>query len=375
LTARPGLPIFQARVQVVSFPMTERRRGLSGRTDLSRLDQRSREIFRHIVDAYVSTGAPIGSRTLARQLGMGLSPATLRNTMAELEELGLLYAPHTSAGRLPTDQGLRLFVDGLLEKGNLDPHERENIEARCAASGRSLPDTMAEASRMLSDLSKCAGLVVAPKFEEPLKHIEFVSLGPGRALCVMVTDSGAVENRIIDVPRGLPASSLVEASNYLSSKLVGRTLSEAQRVVQRELQQERQELNELTRRLVEQGVADWSEANEGALIVRGQAHLLEDVSALEDLEKVRNLFSALEKKESLVKLLDLADDAEGVQIFIGAESELFGMTDCSMVIAPYANSQQRFVGAIGVIGPTRIDYARIIPMVDYTAKVMSRLVG
>jgi heat-inducible transcriptional repressor len=355
--------------------MTERRRGLGGHTDLSRLDQRSREIFRYIVDAYVATGAPIGSRTLARQLGMGLSPATLRNTMAELEELGLLYAPHTSAGRLPTDQGLRLFVDGLLEKGNLDPRERENIEARCAANGRSLPDTMAEASRMLSDLSKCAGLVVAPKFEEPLKHIEFVSLGPGRALCVMVTNSGAVENRIIDVPMGLPPSSLVEASNYLSSKLVGRTLSEAQRVVQQELQRERQELNDLTRRLVEAGVADWSEANEGALIVRGQAHLLEDVSALEDLEKVRNLFSALEKKESLVKLLDLADDAEGVQIFIGAESELFGATDCSMVIAPYANSQQRFVGAIGVIGPTRIDYARIIPMVDYTAKVMSRLVG
>ena len=362
-------------MQVVSFPMTERRRGLSGRTDLSALDQRSREIFRHIVDAYVATGAPIGSRTLARQLGMGLSPATLRNTMAELEELGLLYAPHTSAGRLPTDQGLRLFVDGLLEKGNLDPGERENIEARCAANGRSLPDTMAEASRMLSDLSKCAGLVVAPKFEEPLKHIEFVSLGPGRALCVMVTESGAVENRIIDVPMGLPAASLVEASNYLSSKLVGRTLSEAQRVVQQELQRERQELNALTRRLVEQGVADWSEANEGALIVRGQAHLLEDVSALEDLETVRNLFSALEKKESLVKLLDLADDAEGVQIFIGADSELFGTTDCSMVLAPYANSQQRFVGAIGVIGPTRIDYARIIPMVDYTAKVMSRLVG
>lgn len=348
------------------------------RTDLSELrslNERSREIFRHIVDAYVSSGAPIGSRTLSRQLGLGLSSATIRNVMADLEEAGLLYAPHTSAGRLPTERGLRLFVDGLLEHGNLDSVEREAIEQRCAATGRSLPETLTEASRMLSDLSQCAGLVVAPKFEEPLKHIEFVSLGPGRALVVMVTNSGAVENRIVDVPMGLPPSSLVEASNYLSSRLVGRTLSEAQAEVRQELSQQRAELNELTTKLVEAGLADWSEANQGALIVRGQAHLLEDITAVEDLERIRKLFSALEKKESLLRLLEFADDAEGVQIFIGAESQLFGMTGCSMVIAPYQNSQQQFVGAIGVIGPTRIDYARIIPMVDYTAKVVGRLVG
>lgn len=355
--------------------MTEPLKHQPERSELSALNQRSREIFRHIVEAYVETGAPIGSRTLSRQLGMNLSPATIRNVMADLEELGLLYAPHASAGRLPTELGLQLFVHGLLERGNLAEEDRKRIESRCAAAGRSLPEALEEASSMLSDLSRCAGLVVAPKFEEPLKHIEFVSLGPGRALVVLVTNSGAVENRIIDVPVGLPPSSLVEASNYLSARLVGRTLGEAYRQVKAELEQQRAELNQLTAKLVEKGLADWSEGNRGALIVRGQAQLLEDITALEDLERVRTLFSALETKESLLRLLDLTEEGEGVQIFIGAENQLFGMTGCSMVIAPYTNSRQQFVGAIGVIGPTRINYARIIPMVDHTAKVLGRIVG
>ena len=340
------------------------------------LNERSREIFRHIVDAYVATGAPIGSRTLSRKLGMGLSPATVRNVMADLEDLGLLFAPHTSAGRLPTELGLQLFVHGLLERGNLTKEERERIEAQCAASGKAMPEVLEEASAMLSGLSRCAGLVVAPKMEEALKHIEFVSLGPGRALVVMVTSSGAVENRVIDVPLGMPASSLVEASNYLSARLIGRTIAEASERIRRELAEQRAELDELSRKLVEQGLATWtSDSKGGALIVRGQSQLLEEITALEDLERVRRLFTALETKESLLRLLNLTDKAEGVQIYIGAENELFGMADCSMVIAPYSNSQQQIVGAIGVIGPTRIDYARIIPMVDYTAKVIGKLVG
>ena len=355
--------------------MTTPRNGQSDGSRLGALDARSREIFRHIVDAYVTTGAPVGSRTLSRRLGMRLSPATIRNVMADLEENGLLYAPHASAGRMPTQVGLRLFVDGLLEYGNLSAADRENIEARCAANGRSLGQAFEEASTMLSDLSHCAGLVMAPKFEEALKHIEFVSLGPGRALVVMVTASGAVENRIIDVPVGLPPSSLVEASNYLTARMIGRTLGEAYHEVKAELDQQRVELDQISARLVQAGLADWSEANRGALIVRGQAQLLEDVKAIEDLERVRHLFSALETNESLLRLLDLTDDAEGVQIFIGAETELFGASDCAMVISPYTNSKQQFVGAIGVIGPTRIDYARIIPMVDYTAKVLGRIVG
>ncbi|MFQ6017966.1 MAG: heat-inducible transcriptional repressor HrcA [Kiloniellaceae bacterium] len=345
-------------------------------TAIQELNERSREIFRYIVDAYVETGAPIGSRTIARRLGMGLSPATIRNVMADLEELGLLYAPHTSAGRMPTDIGLRLFVHGLLEHGNLTKEEQEQIEVQCAASGRSLPEVLEEATDMLSGLSRCAGLVVAPKIDQPLKHIEFVSLGPGRALVVLVFASGAVENRIIDVPVGLPASSLVEASNYLSARLVGHGLGEVQAGIRRELKEHRARLDALTTKVVELGLATWAgDDRGGVLIVRGQAQLLEDVTALEDLERIRQLFSALETKEALLRLLDLTESAEGVQIFIGAENELFNLAGCSVIIAPYSDSQQRIVGAIGVIGPTRIDYARIIPMVDYTAKVIGRMVG
>ena len=295
---------------------------------LSGMNDRSREVFRHIVDAYVETGEPIGSRTLSRELGMDLSPATIRNVMADLEDLGLLFAPHTSAGRLPTELGLRLFVHGLLEHGNLTQAERESIESQCSGAGRSLTEVFEEASQTLSGLSRCAGLVVAPKAEETLKHIEFVSLGPGRALVVLVSGTGVVENRIIDVPVGLPASSLVEASNYLTSRLVGRRLSEAQDEIRKELETQRAELNELTGKLIEAGLAFWGggEERSGALIVRGQAQLLEDITAVEDLERVRQLFTALETKESLLRLLTLTDSAQGVQIFIGAESDLFSLT-------------------------------------------------
>ena len=340
------------------------------------LNERSRDIFRHIVEAYVETGAPIGSRTISRRLGMALSPATIRNVMADLEDLGLLHAPHTSAGRLPTEIGLRMFVHGLLERGNLTKDEREQIDAQCAAAGRSMPEVLEEATNMLSGLSRCAGLVVAPKGDEPLKHIEFVLLGPGRALVVLVFASGSVENRIIDVPAGMPASSLIEASNYLSARLVGRTIDQGLSDIRRDLAEHRAQLDELTSRVVELGLATWATDDRGgALIVRGQAQLLEDISGLEDLERIRQLFAALETKEALMRLLDLTGAAQGVQIYIGAENELFSLAGCSVVIAPYTNSQQKIVGAIGVVGPTRINYARIIPMVDYTAQVIGRIVG
>ncbi len=359
----------------------EQTESAAGAPAIASLGERSREILRHVVEAYVETGAPIGSRTLSQKLGLGLSPATIRNVMADLEDLGLLFAPHTSAGRLPTEMGLRLFVDGLLEHGNLTHEERQHIESQCAATGRSMPEVLEEATGMISDLSRCAGLVVAPKLSEPLKHIEFVSLGIGRALVVLVTASGIVENRIIDVPMGMPASSLVEATNYLSARMVGRTLGEAQMAVAQELSEHRATLDELTSRVVEAGLATWAKgaAGEsspgGALIIRGQAQLLDDITAMEDLERIRQLFHTLETKEALARLLSLADSAEGVRIFIGAENELFGVAGCSMVIAPYSNARQQIVGAIGVVGPTRINYARIIPMVDYTAKVIGRIVG
>ena len=343
---------------------------------LDDLNERSRDILRHVVDAYVETGAPIGSRTLSRRLGMAISPATVRNVMADLEELGLLFAPHTSAGRLPTDLGLRLFVHGMLEQGNLTEEERASIDGQCAASGRSVREVLAEATTMLSGLSRCAGLVMAPKLDSPLKHIEFVSLGPGRALVVIVFASGTVENRIIDVPMGMPASSLVEAGNYLTARLIGRTISEAAAEIRRELQGYRAELDELTGKVIEAGLATWGDdGSSGALIVRGQGQLLQDVSAVEDLERIRQLFHMLETKEAMAKLLNLSDMAEGVQIFIGAENELFGLAGCSLIVAPYGNTRKELVGAIGVIGPTRIDYARIIPMVDYTAKVIGRMVS
>lgn len=343
------------------------------------LNERSREIFRAVVDAYVESGEPVGSRTLSRKLGLSLSPATIRNVMADLEEAGLLMAPHTSAGRIPTEVGLRLFVDGLLEVGALSADERASIDGQCAARGRSVNQMLEEATTALSGLSQCAGLVFAPKTDAPLRHIEFVHLGPGRALVVLVTENGLVENRVIDVPLGTPPSSLIAAGNYLNSKLIGRTLEEARQAVKEDLETQRAELDSLTSKVVADGLATWSSANssqnDNYLIVRGQANLLGGVTAVEELERVRALFQALEAKESMVRLLDAANRGDGVQIFIGAESDLFGLTGCTVVIAPYGNAREKIIGAIGVIGPTRMNYARVIPMVDYTAKVIGRLLA
>jgi heat-inducible transcriptional repressor len=342
---------------------------------MTELNDRSREIFRMIVDAYVDTGEPVGSRTLARRGRLDLSPASIRNVMADLEEAGLLFAPHTSAGRLPTEAGLRLFVSGLLELGGLSDSERQSIDGRCTAAGKSLSQALEEASAALSGLSRCASLVIAPKTERPLKHIEFVPLAPGRALVVMVTEDGLVENRLIEVSLGTPPSSLQAAGNYLNSRLRGRTVEEAKVAILSEIEQRRTQLDELTTKLVEAGLASWGGGDRSSLIVKGQANLLEDISALTDLERLRTLFDALETKETMVRLLDATREGEGVQIYIGADNPLFGMAGCSIVVAPYTNSREQVIGAIGVVGPTRINYARIIPMVDYTAKVIGRMLG
>jgi heat-inducible transcriptional repressor len=339
------------------------------------LSERSREILRTIVEAYVETGEPVGSRTISRKLGLTLSPATIRNVMADLEESGLLYAPHTSAGRLPTDLGLRLFVHGLLEIGSLTQEERASIDGQCRAAGKSLGQVLEQATEMLSGLSHCAGLVVAPKVERALKHIEFVQIGPGRALVVLVAEGGLVENRIIELPLGISPSALIEAGNYLTQRLVGRTLTEAREQILAELEASRAELDQLTGRLVEQGLSIWGGVQGGAVIVKGQSRLLEDVTALSDLDRVRALLAALDARESMVKLLDATQGADGVQIYIGAENELFSLAGCSVVFAPYRDGREQVVGAIGVVGPTRMNYARIIPMVDYTAKVIGRIIG
>jgi heat-inducible transcriptional repressor len=271
-----------------------------------------------------------------------------------------------------------MFVDGLLEVGGISEDERRNIDAQCAAVGKSMSQALEEATETLSGLSRCAGMVIAPKTERPLKHVEFVHLGPGRALVVMVTEDGLVENRVIDVPLGLPPSTLISASNYLNARLVGRTLDEAKTQVNEEIENHRAQLDELTTRLVEAGLATWAGGDKGragSLIVKGQANLLTDITALTDLERLRSLFEVLETREWLVRLLEATRQGEGVQIFIGSQNPLFGVAGCSMVVAPYSNSREQVVGAIGVIGPARLNYARIIPMVDYTAKVIGRLIG
>lgn len=347
------------------------------------LGERPREVFRHLVEAYLASGEPVGSRTLSQRLPLTLSPASIRNVMADLEKMGLLYAPHTSAGRVPTERGLRLFVDGMLQVGDLAAEERAAIEDRISTSGHSLEEVLNEAATLLSGLSRCAGLLVAPKQEATLKHIEFVSVAPGKALVVIVGEDGSVENRFLDTPLGLPLSALVEASNYLSAKLRGRTLDAARSEIRKELDEQRAELDALTAKVVAAGLATLSErpastgqVNEDKiLIVRGAARLLEDVDAQSDIERVRTLFDDIERKSDLIRLLELAKDAEGVRIFIGSENKLFSLSGSSIVAAPYADAKGKIVGVIGVLGPTRLNYAHIIPMVDYTARVVGRLLA
>lgn len=339
-------------------------------------DPRSAAVLREIVEQYVETGEPVGSRTLSRRLPLNVSPATIRNVMADLTEAGLLYAPHTSAGRLPTERGLRLFVDGLLHFGELTEDERTSITATLATAGRSLEATLAEASTLLSGLSAAAGLVLAPKSEGPIKHIEFVPLGPGRALVVLVGGDGQVENRVIEIPPGLPPSALQQASNYLNARLSGRPLNEVRRLVAEDIAANRTELDALSKLVVEAGLATWSgDARAGSLIVRGQAKLLSDVTQIERLAAIQTLFERLEAQETMLRLLELAEKSDGVRIFIGAESGVFGAAGLSMVVAPARGEAGRIVGAIGVIGPTRINYGRIIPVVDYTARVIGQLLG
>ena len=346
-------------------------------TQIGELSERSRDIFRTIVETYLETGEPIGSRTLSQRSAISLSPASIRNVMSDLEHAGLLEAPHTSAGRVPTQIGLRMFVDGLLEVGNLGGEERKGIEAQLAAGGRKIDDVLLQASALLSGLSQCAGLVVTPKRDPALKHVEFVPLAPQRTLVIMVGEDGSVENRVIETPLGLPPSAFIEAGNYLSARMRGRTLEEARSEILNEITAQKAELDGLAAKLVSAGLAEWGglQSTMPSLIVRGQARLLEDLGAAGELERVRQLFDDIERKNDLIQLLELAKQSDGVRIFIGAENKLYSLSGSSIIAAPYADQSHRVVGVIGVIGPTRLNYARIVPMVDYTARVISRLIS
>ena len=346
---------------------------------LTVLDDRARDIFRRIVESYLETGEPVGSRTLSLT-GVSLSPASIRNTMQDLTLAGLLHAPHTSAGRAPTHAGLRLFVDGLLEIGDVSQEERREIDARLAvhkgAAGRGgFEEALDAASSLLSGLAGGAGVVASPVRETGVRHVEFVALGDDQALAVLVAEDGTVENRLMPLAVGVTPSTLQEASNFLNARLKGRPLQEARSEMSAELQAARRDLNEAAARLVEDGMAAWSGGpdRERALIVRGRANLLQDREALEDLERVRVLFDDLEQKEQLIGLLDGVSTAQGVRIFIGAETRLFSLSGSAVIAAPYMTGRQRVLGAIGVIGPARLNYARVIPLVDYTARVLGRI--
>ena len=348
--------------------------------DYNGLDARSRDIFRQLVESYLRDGEPVGSRNLSRILPVSLSPATIRNVMSDLEMAGLIYAPHVSAGRLPTNAGLRFFVDAFMEIGDVGESERRAIEAqiRAAGAGQSLEHVLTEAVQTLSGLSRTAGVVLTAKAETPLKHMEFIQLEPRRALVVLVSHAGDIENRIVDLPAGITASQLNEASNYLNAHLRGRTLSEARREIDRLRTVTRAALDDLSQALVETGLAVWAGTEEGQprrLIVRGHANLLDRVSAQADLDMLKHLFSDLEAKDGALQLIDLAEGGDGVRIFIGSENRLFSLSGSSVVVAPYRDQNGRVVGALGVIGPTRLNYARIVPMVDYTAQLVSRMIG
>lgn len=340
------------------------------------LSRRSLEIFRELVDTYVETGEPVGSRTLSRRIKTPLSPATIRNVMADLEEAGLLYAPHTSAGRLPTAEGLKLFVHGLLEVGDITESDKLEIDKHCKSAGKSVEDILKQATGMLSGLSKCAGLVMAPKSQSALRHIEFIHLGNQRSLVVLISQDGMVENRLIELPEGITPSMLNQASNYINTHFHGATLQETLQRIHSQIDQNKHELDQLTQKVIKAGIGVWSgDKDSGSLIIKGQSNLLQNIQEIEELEKIRGLFDIMDTQESLHKLLNASIQADGVQIFIGAENNLFSLSGCSMVVSPYTNTQRQVVGAIGVIGPARMNYGKIIPLVDYTAKLVSRLLS
>ncbi|MBV8972920.1 MAG: heat-inducible transcriptional repressor HrcA [Sphingomonadaceae bacterium] len=336
------------------------------------LTDRAREVFRQIVDSYIEHGTPVGSRTLSKLSALGLSPASIRNVMQDLEELGLLAAPHTSAGRVPTELGLRLFVDGMMQTTAPSEAERGAIESQLTTPA-SIEDILARTTAALAGLSACAGIVLVPRHETILRQVTFVPLSPTRALAVLVGADGTVENRVVDLPPGLPPTALIEAANYINARLTGTTLAEALHRLRADIDADRAQLDALTRSLVETGLASWSSdgAARPVLIVRGSAHLIADAA---DLDRVRTLLDDLEGKEELVRLLDSAASGEACKIFIGAENKLFSLSGSSVIAAPY-RAGGRVVGVVGVIGPTRLNYARVVPMVDYTAKTLSRLMA
>ena len=344
---------------------------------LEELNDRSREVFRRVVEGYLETGAPVGSRTLTRALSEGVSAATVRNVMQDLEYLGLLDSPHISAGRVPTQLGLRLFVDGFLEVGDLTDEDRRSLDDTLDSNSANIQGVLDRVGSALSAATHGASLVLAPKHEAPIQHIDFVSLSPEQALVVLVFSDGHVENRLFNPPKGTTPSAMREAANYLNAQLVGQTVPSLRRMMKEEIETRRREIDELANSLIDSGLAVWENAGESTerLIVRGRANLLSDSTEAEELERIRLLFDDLERKRDIAEFLELTESGDGVRIFIGSENKLFSLSGSSLVVSPYMNADRKIVGAVGVIGPTRLNYGRIVPIVDYTAQLVGRVIA
>jgi len=357
-------------------PGTESAMTDAGRV-LDDLNDRSREVFRRVVEGYLDSGEPVGSRTLTRDFSEKVSAATIRNVMQDLEYLGLLGSPHVSAGRVPTELGLRMFVDGLLEVRDLDDGDRAQIDATLASNESDVAHLMGRVGAALTGATQVASLVLTPKQDAPIRHIDFVQLGPDRALVVLVFEDGHVENRVFAPPPGTTPSSMREAANFLNAAAEGRTLSELRGTISQQIAAQRRALDALASDLVQDGLAVWSEAGEPTerLIVRGAANLLADAAKAEDLERIRLLFEDLERKRDIAEFLELTEGGDGVRIFIGSETKLFSLSGSSLIVSPYMDTDRRIVGAVGVIGPTRLNYGRIVPIVDYTAQLVGRLLS
>ena len=346
---------------------------------LDEMNDRSREVFRRVVEGYLDSGDPVGSRTLTRDFSEKVSAATIRNVMQDLEFMGLVGSPHVSAGRVPTQMGLRMFVDGLMEIGVPDESDREKIDATLGSDERDVAGLLDRVGSALSGVTQGASLVLTPTREAPIKHLDFVPLGPDQALVVIVFADGHVENRLFQPPLGQTQSSMREAANFLNAMIEGHTLSEVKTIVQREMETRRQEIDTLSRALVESGMASWEGDDQGdspdRLIVRGRSNLLDETAESGDLDRIRSLFDDLERKRDIAEFLNLTQDGDGVRIFIGSENKLFSLSGSSLVVSPYMNADRKIIGAVGVIGPTRLNYGRIVPIVDYTAQLVGRMLS
>ena len=343
---------------------------------LNEMNDRSREVFRRVVESYLETGDPVGSRTLTRAMSERVSAATIRNVMQDLEYFGLLDSPHTSAGRVPTQLGLRMFVDGLMEVSQLTIEDREAIDATTSGNEPGVGSLLDRVGQALSGITHGASLVLTPKHEAPIRHIEFISLGADRALVVLVFADGNVENRVFTPPVGHTPSAMREAGNFLNALAEGQTLSSLRTILKKDIDRRRRELDAAARDLVESGLAVWENPGESheRLLVRGRANLLEQTDE-EDLDRIRSLFDDLERKRDIAEFLELAEDGDGVRIFIGSENKLFSLSGSSLVVSPYMNADRKIIGAVGVIGPTRLNYGRIVPIVDYTAQLVGRMLS